>query len=115
MAHTKGPWKYKILDGVVYISSHAHLVFEVSSPSTDTGVALCIIPHEDVNAGILEMVKDNAALIAALPDLLEACTFALNVLETFAYGDTDDGQYIKAHLAAAIAKATQEAPNAPSS
>ena len=39
--------------------------------------------------------------------LLEACTFAFNIIETVAYGDTADGQEVKKHLSAAIRKASQ--------
>lgn len=66
--HTPGTWYAK--DGQVY--------------PTETGKTLAVIPYFDKEN---EEQKANAKLIAAAPDLLEACKMALEVRRVTHHGD----------------------------
>lgn len=68
MTHTPGPWEI-CYDGV-----------NVYAPESDT--AITNVEHPCAPDGLEQ--EDNAVLIAAAPDLLEACRDAANQLRTIA-------------------------------
>ena len=70
MKHTPGPWKF---------DSRAH-VEAILSDSTD----VCFLPHSGSTTARdkdLQEIRANARLIAAAPELLEACEMMLRLAE----------------------------------
>ena len=85
--HTPGPWLYDA-DGSVYADGHSD------------GVAA------DAEVAIVTRGRDGA-LIAAAPDLLEACSSALEYLNwKSGYKENDEFLSVRDMLADAIDKAT---------
>ena len=96
MSHTPGPWEY---DGLftIFITDSAGNEWHIAS----------IKHHQD------EVSKANARLIAAAPELLEACQAAFDWLGRFgAHAPIIFGgeQHLHDILHAAIAKAKGETP-----
>lgn len=89
-AHTPGPWNWHEYDG----AGSPYIL--VKNGSWD-------IAHNRHSAVDLETERANARLIAAAPDMLEACKRALDAL--IAHADLAT-QYEQELLAAAIAKAS---------
>ena len=94
MSHTKGPWSMReryieILDSTVTMD-----VFAVTANRAEDTV--CEIPMDASNA------EANARLIAAAPDLLEACRHM--IMEWRLHGSLTDSARVGE---AAIAKATK--------
>jgi len=82
MAHTKGEWKIRDEhDGLIPIDGWDNLAEE--------SVAICLVVHDNETKITQE---DNARLISASPDLLEACEEALEIMEIEAdrWGDACD-------------------------
>lgn len=75
MSETKwstGPWERDDVMECVMIGNHPHRVYPVASPSTETGIAICILPREDDSPKDRATVEANAHLIAASPTLYAA-------------------------------------------
>lgn len=88
-AHTPGPW---------YTFTNAEGVLQVWAESRHINEDVLVATAED-DGGVLGADEDNARLIAAAPDLLEAAKAALVRL------DAIDISTINRDLRAAIAKA----------
>lgn len=86
--HTPGPWVYREIapydDGIGYISADG---------------------HDIVHAGVSDLPADvnraNGHLQAAAPDLLDACDFALTILEALGNGSGDAANACRAAIAKA--------------
>lgn len=87
--HTSGPWNIGRCD---------EYVFEVCGRSGKERVALCY-------GSTLEAVEDNTYLIAAAPELLDACVAALKLLRNCAF---TENQPTLTQVRRAIAKAQRE-------
>ena len=91
MNHTPAPWTAK----------------ELFDDDESLGIAIVEGRHEVAHiSSIGEQDFDNAALIAAAPDLLEACIEALNLFDN--YPDCYEAIGTLELLQAAIAKATRK-------
>lgn len=66
MSHTPGPWR---------IGDAGHTVFGPPNGSPSPRTVATVVPHNDR--------RDNARLIAAAPDLLEACKDCLERLQAY--------------------------------
>ena len=103
MKHTPGPWNVDC-DSVSYAQSqtdHTQPLLTVHSAKTNiVYVELSVLNHEGVgcNSSFDEEQKANARLIAAAPDLLDACKAARDAL-------TDGNEVVWQKLVSAIAKA----------
>lgn len=83
IGHTPGPWKYEPL------SAAAHADPDLEAREDDlfwifnTAVVEPVVEHvlATVHRYPVEQAEANARLIAAAPDLLEACKFFLSVLD----------------------------------
>lgn len=95
MDHTPGPWG-------LYGSKEPTRGFAEAAPSLSVGSVEHTEPICRVH-GYLHDVEANAALIAAAPDLLEACKAALENIERYGSGYCSDN--VMEVLTAAIAKA----------
>lgn len=91
--HTPGPWH---LDGMLVLS-------DGHSPRT---VATVAHDQQGLRRG-METSEANALLIAAAPDLLEACMLAMKATSIKAFETMDDQQAHDA-IVAAITKATAD-------
>lgn len=73
---TPGEWVAQEPKETYSIGGHLHTIFQVTGLYSgdegydDLGVAVCIIPHEDLNPATLAMVKANATFIADAPLLV---------------------------------------------
>ena len=98
--HTPGPWRWHIA------RTMQHLVVDTVEGFRGFGVSMPIMGHrgyrEEANPGEYEA---NARLIAAAPDLLEACEAALTLLDSRADENGPDRWLL---LRNAIAKARGE-------
>jgi len=94
--HTPGPWEYSA-DWSEYYSAHKHFSLDAGDTNIISGCGCCGSPTISSEA--------DARLIAAAPDLLEACNLALNALKDNDWNEAD-GVFIA--LRAAIAKAEGE-------
>lgn len=83
MSHTDGPWQADI--GQTPFGEHYATVW-TQIPNND----LRWIVAEAANSLGLDAMQSNAHLIAAAPELLEACKAALPELEEFAPGNAMD-------------------------
>ena len=96
--HTPGPWKpYE--DGPLTIVT--------AEGDTIAGVYDGTLPWNKTNVSLPG--EANARLIAAAPDLLEACEVALetiNILDVLVDGGKEGRREVKRQLRAAIRKAT---------
>lgn len=100
MAHTPGPWSYRweteARDWAIVTDANGSIVANVN---TETG------PDASSAPATRQMPAEaNARLIAAAPDLLEALTSSLELLEHHYPKPARNGQIARAR--AAIAKAT---------
>lgn len=100
--HIKGPWK---TDTWTYEDTKTSKLMIVSK---DHAIAEAVVSfHHGKDA--TEITLANAKLIAAAPDLLEACKSALNAgtvsLDTYAESEAKQKEVV-ATIKAAIAKAT---------
>lgn len=99
MSHTKGPWIYDIHEGSFYIFAGADMDMVADGDPDDIGIARM----RDIGRGAsTEEQNANAALIAASPDLLDACNVAIAHL---ANPQAFDEAALRMKLARAIAKA----------
>ncbi len=99
--HTPGPWR--IEEGTTLVWGHCN-----SDDLSDRGMGYPIaearitpisnwaLGRPDADAG-----EANARLIAAAPDLMEACDFALTILEALGNGKGDAAMACRAALAKA--------------
>lgn len=98
--HTPGPWTY---GGHLFDSR----IMAEEAPSSWSSRTIAVVDHTED-----EMGEANAHLIAAAPDLLAACTHALNALERVAHTvdreELDAVVEVAALTRAAIAKARGE-------
>lgn len=94
MSHTPGPWVVRSIDGSLGTIETADGTLQVAQAQE--------LSATDRNAGSLERV-DNARLIAAAPDLLEALKWLLGLP-----GAQETDPHAARFAAAAIAKATGE-------
>jgi hypothetical protein len=92
MTHTKGPWEAEEVD----ISKNMVIGISSTTKKTDCHIAVCFATNQDFNN---PEIIDNARLIAAAPDLLEACKVAL---------ENNEDRITANLLRAAIAKAEGE-------
>ncbi len=92
MKHTKGPWR-------IGIKHPGRVIGEARV------VAYCIQPEfeDDIKYGDWDEEKANARLVAAAPELLEACKLALEV--DLALPDLDQHPGMQGKLQEAIARA----------
>ena len=101
--HTPGPWKLSNVPTIENGMTSYHVFAPVSS-----GYVIARTGQSSVE-GTLAEAQENARLLAAAPDLLEALQNARNVLAGLATGDlkeiTPDSPALRA-ARAAIAKAT---------
>lgn len=95
--HTHGPWEIGELT-----DKHGHVHLAVAPEGFKGAVAL-ISPIEDVNS----FDRGNAQLVAAAPELLDACRLALITFNETAGCDVISGRgNVSRQLREAIAKAT---------
>lgn len=97
MTHTPGPWDYDDINKEVFASCEEH----------ESGWVALIAGNDSEDRPLPEsMMLANARLIAAAPDLLEACTSALGTIQ-YLLSNSDNGpaENCLEVLAAAIAKA----------
>ncbi len=85
--HTPGPWEKKY-------DPSTHRI-EVNAP--DDGRCVCFI-HVPPATGF-DVCEANARLIAAAPDLLDACDFALTILMGMGNGNGDAANACRAAIA----------------
>jgi len=101
MSHTKGPWE---VDSVLSEGLH-DIVLGYQIPEVGNPITLAFV-HFDEEEGpgriSLSEAEANARLIAAAPDLLEACQDALAAIP--------ERSPIRPMILAAIAKATGGTP-----
>ena len=93
--HTAGPWIIRDIDEI----DPLYLYKTVSDTMEGSGMGIAIVTN--LTGG--ETNEANAALIAAAPELLEACKYALDAL-TAQPNAEDIGMY---QIQAAIAKAEE--------
>jgi len=91
--HTPGPWKLAWEDG-----KHGVVASSIPEPNV-----VALVGNRD--DGRNDIRKANARLMAAAPDLLEACEVAERILTE--YGIPDER---RTEIQSAIAKATGEQP-----
>jgi len=93
--HTPGPWA---LDEVRTGCGRAFRIG--SGEMLKAGKGCCII-YDDYPGNPENERKANACLIAAAPDLMDACDFALTILEALGNGKGDAAMACRAALAKA--------------
>lgn len=102
--HTKGPWN---LETVPTTAGSCHKIGPFPSMGVRPQVHACVYADGirlglDENSPVAVELRANARLIAAAPDLLEACLLARHICE--------DGNALQQLIDAAIAKATGVQP-----
>ena len=90
--HTPGPWNAK--EEWLYKGKHH------TAGNGPEVLGICIVRRHSDADGRCEVAEANARLIAAAPDLLEACKIAAHHMSCIAIGGS-----VEAILRAAIAKA----------
>jgi hypothetical protein len=83
--HTPGPWKAEYRETSL-------AVYQRTRSGAKTGHPICVVSRKD---------KANADLIAAAPDLLNACKVALPLLERFVQGAESAHDLLRAAIAKA--------------
>ena len=118
MEYTKGPWHVRRTDdshamNAIYVSTKKGLY----GPQHDGAQGMgCNSEHSEVVAITLLQAprladvedgrwEENACLIAAAPDLYEACLYAVNATEEAEVGAKIDWRDVSAKLLSALAKA----------
>ena len=105
--HTSGPWHWSG-------DSLTHRQFDIYAPTQAPYQHVCTInnlPVEKLYARDAAVALANARLIAAAPDLLDACRCALADMEGLEVDGEDSPAFLTIQeLKAAIAKATGGAP-----
>lgn len=87
-AHTPGPWEW------------THDAEPYSSQWT-LSPGVLMVDGQDGTPGGDEIDRANARLIAAAPELLDACDFALSILEALGNGSGDAANACRAAIAKA--------------
>lgn len=108
--HTDGPWIGQDERGK-FSSAHDWYVCDEEARSSEAApiwadgrvIAFAVFSTDDLYAGSSDFVKANARLIAAAPDLLEACQAA-------DWNSLDLPESVRAQIQAAISKATGAQP-----
>ena len=93
--HTPGPWQF---DEVATTCGRAFRIG--AGEMLKAGKGCCII-YDDYHGNPENERKANARLIAAAPDLLDACDFALTILEGMGNGSGGAANACRAAIAKA--------------
>lgn len=98
--HTKAPWFYENWD-MTYVNRHKHFFIPIGNKIPDeeyegTGVAVCLLPHENDTPKNRKMMEANARLIAAAPELLEVLKEIYDDVEQGAIPNSGDEWFKKA-------------------
>ena len=104
--HTPGPWHPRMVDSQEWhIDSHTHAA---SGPGRWSALAIAYGCDDEPGTGAV-VAEANARLIAAAPELLDACITAQAAMVAVELSDSSRAEWEAARHAvrAAIAKATQ--------
>lgn len=102
VGHTPGPWQFTTYADAAPRPGFPCAVYGRDDEDDEDDVAVCVADFDDAEDLFLDEAMANARLIAAAPDLLEACRAAQAKLEALNEEHCDAG----VKLDDAIAKAT---------
>lgn len=111
-SHTPGPWAFKLVElseGVDDAGNYINVHTKKDYYTIIAGEGFWRSSDNTLGFGLTGyMSKQNARLLAAAPDLLQACKDAFDYLHTLNINTGDTGDQVYQNLDLAIKKATQK-------